>query len=365
MREPTVIVGRAAGLKTHIWNNNFKSLAMLAVYPLLLLGLVWLCALVVSSFAVPTLPASGAVSAEFANRFVYEWWPAVLAVVTVWFLIAFFFHGALIRKLSHARPVTRSEEPELYNLLENLCIAAGMPMPSLNIIETHARNAFASGIDRRSFAVTVTRGLLNSLTKDEVEAVLAHELTHIRNRDVRLLIVTVIFTGMIGFASQMIWNSIRYNLIVPRSANRKGGSGIVVLLAVGVILWVGYVASLLMRFAISRNREYMADAGAVEMTKNPQAMMRALMRISGRDKIPETTGDIAMMCIENAQPFLGMFATHPPIERRIAAIAETTRTPVPETPHSGPAAKAQRFSGPQNASRNPWLVRTRGARKRL
>lgn len=127
---------------------------------------------------------------------------------------------------------------------------------------------------------------MNSLSKDELEAVLAHELTHILNRDVRLLIVTVIFTGMIGFAAQLVWSSIRYGLIFGGGGrgNNRGG-GVIIMLAIAVVLWVGYMATLLMRFALSRRREFMADAGAVELTKNPSAMMRALMRIAGRDQI--------------------------------------------------------------------------------
>jgi hypothetical protein len=105
----------------------------------------------------------------------------------------------------------------------------------------------------------------------------------------------------------------------------------------------------------------MADAGAVAMTKNPDAMMRALMRISGRAQIPETTDDIAMMCIENQRPFLGLFATHPPIERRIATLSAITGVPVPHLAHAGPASKQTRFGG-SAARYNPWLVRKRGGR---
>ena len=245
-------------------------------------------------------------------------------------------------------------------MLENLSITAGIPTPRLEIIETHARNAFASGIDQKSFTVTVTRGLMNSLSKDELEAVLAHELAHILNRDVRLLIITIIFTGMIGFLAQMAWSNIRYGLIFGGN-NRKNGGGLIVMLGIAVILGIGYLATLLMRFAISRKREYMADAGAVELTKNPSAMMRALMRISGRDRIPETTDDIAMMCFENAKPFLGMFATHPPIEKRIRAISATTGEDVPDSASLPPIGREKRFGGGE--MQNPWLTRMRGSRK--
>jgi heat shock protein HtpX len=127
-----------------------------------------------------------------------------------------------------------------------------------------------------------------------------------------------------------------------------------------VILWIGYLASMFTRFAISRKREYMADAGAIEMTKNPEGMMRALMRISGRDRIPETTEDIAFMCIENTKPFLGLFATHPPIDKRIEAISQTTGTPVPSIQPRAP--KEEQISN--EPQQNPWLTRSRGFRQK-
>jgi len=342
----------ASGLQTHIWNNNLKSIILLTLYPFIIIALVWACAFVISGAQT----ISSNTSPQFANTIIVAYWPIIFSIIIIWFLISYFFHSSMIRKLSHAKLVTRQQEPELYNLLENLCISRGMTMPHLNIIESHARNAFASGIDEKSFAVTVTRGLMNSLAKDELEAVLAHELTHIMNRDVRLLVITVIFTGMIGFAAQMIWHNLRYNYIYSGRRRQKGG-GALVMLGIAIVLWIGYMATLFMRFALSRRREYMADAGAVMLTKNPEAMMRALMRISGKDNIPETTDDIMMMCVENKKRFLGLFATHPPIESRIRALSEMTGTPVPDLPSLPPAPQDQRYI-PRRAQ-NPWLIRGR------
>jgi len=347
------------GLKTHIRNNNLKSMILLALYPVLILGMVWACAYII--FGLQTDYNSGAPVLS-ANRVFYDFAPTVLAVVVIWFIAAWFFHTRLVRSLSHSHPVTRQQEPELYNLLENLSITAGVPMPRLEIIETHARNAFASGINTASFTVTVTRGLLNSLTREEVEAVLAHELTHILNRDVRLLIITIIFTGMVGFAAQMIWSHIRYGFIFRGGNGRDKGGGILVMLIIAIVLWVGYMATLLTRFAISRKREYMADAGAVELTKNPRAMMSALMRIAGRDRIPGGADDIAMMCIENAKPFLGVFATHPPIEKRIRALSLTTGESIPDSASLPPIGMDKSFGQPHQ--NNPWLTRLRGSRKK-
>ncbi len=337
------------GLSTSIWNNNIRSFLLLALYPFMIMAMVWGIAYVLGMSQTGSyiqITEGGYAAGQmnpvlYANNLLLEYWPAILGVIAIWFLISFFFNTAMIRALSHAKPVGRAQEPELYNLLENLCIARGMAMPKINIIETDALNAFASGINQSSYTITVTRGLMQALQKDEMEAVLGHELTHIINRDVRLLIVTVIFTGMIGFAAQVMWSQIRHGMIYRGGSNRGRGNGMLVMLAIAAILWVGYMATLFTRFAISRRREYMADAGSIELTKNPDAMMRALMRISGKDRIQGVPEDVAMMCIENAHPFLGLFATHPPIDARIRAIAEITHTPVPEIRAATPS--------------NPWL----------
>lgn len=350
----------AAGLQTDIWNNNLKSIALLAAYPFILAGVVWAGA-TVFGLTMSAQP-DAAMAMNFAGGFVYQYWPVILGVVMIWFMVSWFFHGTMIRRLSHSHPVTRKDEPELYNLFENLCIAEGIPTPRLEIIESHARNAFASGIDCRSYAVTVTRGLMQSLSKDELEAVLAHELTHILNRDVRLMMVCVIFTGMLGFAAQLLWSHFRYATYAPRSSNgnnNKGGA-MLFIVALLAILWIGYFATLFMRFAISRRREYMADAGAVQMTKNPDAMMRALMRIAGMDAVPAMPGDVKMMCIENRAPFMGLFATHPPIEDRVRAVSRHTGAPVPALPPRARADDADRFQPPAEGRAN-WTTRERFA----
>ncbi|MCB1721844.1 MAG: M48 family metallopeptidase [Rhodospirillales bacterium] len=365
-----------AGLQTHIWNNNLKSVLLLIFYPLLIIGMIWLLAFVsgyiyyggsIHSYdgiingqtawghqdtTLQTLQTA----VRLANHIVLNNLWLIFTIIPGWFAISWFFHTEMIRKLAHSRPVTRKEEPVLYNLLENLSIAAGITMPKLEIIETHARNAFASGIDKKTYTVTVTRGLLNMLSKDELEGVLAHELTHIINRDVRLLIVTIIFAGMIGFFAQLVWSNLRYSFIFSRH-ERRSGKGLLIMIILVAVLWIGYLLTLSTRFALSRRREYMADAGAVQLTKKPGAMMRALLRIAQRDQIPETTDDIMLMCIENSSPFMGLFATHPPMEKRIQILSEMTNTPVPQITTLS-AEKEKRI---EHVKKNPWL--TRGRRK--
>lgn len=318
----------SVGLSTHIWNNNFRSMVLLVLYPFILLFMFWLISVALAFGTAGNNMTTQNVVAT-GHDFFLEYWPLALTIALVWFLIAWFSHTKMIRALSHSRPVTRKEEPALYNLLENLCISRGLSMPQLEIIETGARNAFASGINEKTYCITVTRGLLQSLQKDEVEAVLGHELTHIQNKDVRLLIVSIVFTGMVGFAAQLVWSVFR-NSLRPSGRNNKGkGQFLLIVGSVLVILWAGYFATIFTRFALSRRREYMADAGSVELTRNPDAMMRALQRIAGMDQMADSSADIALMCIENAKPFFGLFLTHPPIDQRIETIAAMTGSAVP------------------------------------
>jgi heat shock protein HtpX len=357
------------GLQSEIWNNNLKSVFLLALYPVIL-GFVIFAAVAAfgyfSGHAIGfnqsgvgvNLPAA----IDYSLFITVQFWPALLGIVILWFLISYLFQGMMIRAMSHSHPVSRKEEPQLYNLLENMCIANGVRMPRLEIIESHARNAFARGVDESTFTITVTRGLMQSLSKDELEAVLAHELTHIINRDVRLLMVCIVFTGMLGIATQLLWSHMRYALWVPQRVSKNGkGTGmwlmVFVLLA---ILWIGYMATLLTRFAVSRKREFMADAGAVKITKNPDAMMRALIRISGAADIPKTPDDIKAMCFENARPFLGFFATHPPIQARVQAIAAYSDLPVPDLRPKIRAESGDVFERPQEPGhRDNWTTRQR------
>ena len=198
-------------------------------------------------------------------------------------------------------------------------------MPKLNIIETDALNAFASGITDDTYTVTLTRGLINTLDRDELEAVIAHELTHIRNRDVRLLIISVVFVGIFSFFGEMVFRGLfrTGRHIGGHTRSRNGdsrGGGALILIAVAVIA-IAYLLSIVIRFALSRKREFLADAGAVDLTRNPDAMISALEKISGRSKV-DIPGGVQQMMIDNPSPFAGIFLTHPPIEKRVTALQD-------------------------------------------
>ena len=252
--------------------------------------------------------------------------PFATLATALWALAGYRFHQWMIDRSTGARDVTRDEEPDLYNLLENLCISRGIPMPKLQVIETDVMNAYASGMNDRQYRIAVTRGLMQALDRDELEAVLAHELTHIRNGDVRLMVVAVVIAGIITLVGEMFFRSLRHMRLPASSSggNRKGGGGglIAILLAL-VIIAIAWFLSLVIRFALSRSREYLADAGSVELTKNPDAMIRALRKIEGKSEMPNVPSGIMEMCIDNKRnTFADLFATHPSIERRVAKLVE-------------------------------------------
>jgi heat shock protein HtpX len=311
----------AYGLQTHIWNNNLKSVLLLAGFPVLLLLLMYALNLGYVGLAYDIANVGDGMRLALANM--NRTWPFAFLGAGLWFLIAWFSHQALVNLSTGARPVTRAEAPDLYNLLENLCISRGLSMPKLQIIETPALNAFASGVSEKNYAITLTRGIIETLDTPEIEAVMAHELTHIRNRDVRLLIIAVIFVGIFSFFGELVFrNMFRTGVrIGGHSSGRKGdsrGGGALILIAVALII-VAYALAMVIRFSLSQKREYLADAGAVDLTKNPDGMIAALKKISGRSAM-DAPQEVRLMMLDNTANFSGLFATHPSIEKRIAAL---------------------------------------------
>jgi heat shock protein HtpX len=312
----------AYGLYTHIQANRIRSAMLLSAFVALLFALMF-------SFALLFEAASEGSFAEIVARAYHDvgrGWPIALGAAALWFAIAFLFHQRMIDLATGAGDVSRAEAPRLYNLLENLCISRGIPMPSLKIIDDDALNAYASGIREGHYSVTVTRGLLATLEDAEIEAVLAHELTHIRNRDVQLMVIAVIFAGVFAFAGDLMVRSWNFPFgFSPRRPSRddrdRGGGGLAVILALAIIA-LSWGASVLIRFAISRAREYLADAGSVELTKNPDAMISALRKIEARAAIPHMPSRMEAFFIESPalRPEAGMFATHPSVEDRVAAL---------------------------------------------
>lgn len=290
------------GLHTSIRNNNIKSVLLLLGFPAILFGILFG---IIAAFEDPT-PLETTLLCS----------PALFIIIAIWFAISYWFHQSMINKATGAKPMERKEHPEVYNLLENKCIAQGITMPKLYIIETDVLNAYASGLNEQTYAITLTSGLIKKLKKDELEGVIAHELTHILNQDVRLLIVSIIFVGIISFVSELIVRSVlRGNS--KRSSDKNNGPAIMIAF---LVAGVGYLLAILIRFALSRKREYLANAGATQITKRPHSLASALEKISGHSDLDDVNDDVKLMLIDNAKSFMGLFATHPPIEKRIKAL---------------------------------------------
>jgi len=320
---------RYVGLHAQQARNNFRSVVLLCLFPCLVILLTFLFSALLAYFT----------AYDTEKKYVWDQsldmvgslLPFILIGVAIWFVIAYFGNTAMIRSATGARPLERKENKRVYNLVENLCMTKGMTMPKVNIIEDDSLNAFASGINNRTYTVSLSRGIINKLEDDELEGVIAHELTHIRNRDVRLLIVSIVFVGIFAMLTNIAFRALLYAPRRSRSSNGKNQGGIIVVILIAlVVAVVGYFFSSLMRFAISRNREYMADAGAAEMTRQPLALASALRKISRNPNIEAVKrDDVAQLFIEHPRKkenaFLGisgLFATHPPIKKRIAVLEQ-------------------------------------------
>ncbi|MEI8225132.1 MAG: M48 family metallopeptidase [Bacteroidota bacterium] len=310
---------RYFGLQSQIWKNNTNSVLILVMFPVIFFGLTWLF------FFLSSLGMKEPRTISEINHSFIMTAPFIIFGVIIWFTIAWFSHSSMINAATNSKPLARNENKRVYNLVENLCISAGMTMPKVNVIEDDSLNAFASGIDSKTFSVSLSRGIINKLNDEELEAVIAHELTHIKNRDVRLLIISIVFVGIFAFISETLLRSMRFGRM---GRGKKEGAGIVIVLLLALI---GYLIASLFRFALSRKREYLADAGSAELTRRPLALASALRKVAADPTIEAVKRkDVAQMFIENPQvkekkssfSLTSLFATHPPISKRIQLLEQ-------------------------------------------
>lgn len=301
------------GLDKQISRNNRKSILLLLAFPMLVFVGVYLLFFFVHQGEI-----------QSANYDFLVVMPFVAGGIVIWFLIAFAGHSSMISLATGSQTLDRKENMRVYNLTENLCISVGMTMPKLRVIDSPALNAYASGINEKTFTVTLTTGIIETLDDRELEGVIAHELMHIRNKDVRLLIVSIIFVGIFSFVVSILFRSLIYGAGRNRSKDSKvDGRFILIALLIAVVV---YALSIMFKLALSRKREYLADAGAAEMTRNPVALASALRKISGNSDLETRSDDVKQMYIENGPKETdqglfsglgGLFSTHPPIMKRI------------------------------------------------
>ncbi|HRJ69264.1 MAG TPA: M48 family metallopeptidase [Beijerinckiaceae bacterium] len=345
----------AFGLYSHIQANRRRSFLLIAGLFALIYALVFAGALAAAGLrGGPSL--NWMLARAFDDLITHA--PLATGLTLIWIVIAYLFHQKMIDAITDSHSVERKDEPKLYNQLENLCISRGVPMPQLKIMESEVLNAFASGLNEKQYCVTVTRGLMQTLNDEEMEAVLAHELTHIRNGDVKLMVTAVIIAGVVSFFAELLFRwlargpTIRFS--DDNGDSKKASPAAAALMIAVVIVVVAWVASGLLRFALSRTREYLADAGAAELTKNPDALISALLKISGRAEIPGAPSGLMEMCIENERSgFVDVFATHPPIEDRVEALVKFAGGHMP-APEAGPKPSFLPETVQLDSKLGPW-----------
>ena len=366
----------AYGLYTHIAANKTRSILLLGGLFVLVYVMVYAGALIAEVLTYGAgAPADYYITA--AAHDLIKAFPFATGGAVLWIAIAYFFHQSIVDAVTGGEDVTRQQQPRLYNLLENLCISRGIPMPKLKIVESDALNAYATGLNQRQYAVTVTTGLLNALNDQEVEAVLGHELTHIRNGDVQMMVIAVIIAGVVGFFAELFfrsftnfgyyggyggygrgsWSSSSSEESSSSSDNKRGSGGgaIIVIIVAVALIGLAWLLSQMVRLALSRSREFLADAGSVELTKNPDAMISALRKIESRGELPGATSAVMELCLDNPrQGFSDLFATHPSVDARVQALVKFAggRDPGPlalPSPKQGPDDQT-----PPPQPKGPW-----------
>lgn len=316
------------GLQTAIWSNRLKTLLLLTLFPALLFGAFF------AWFAIEeTNNAQGRQARheqavgnpmELALRDVGNLFSLLGPAILVWALVSFVFHRQIIFAFTEARPITRQENPRIYNIVENLCISRGLPAPRIGILDDDSLNAFAVGWNPEKAWIVFSKGIIEKLSTEEIEAVAAHELTHVMNKDGLLMVTIIVFIGAIAGIGEILF---RIGVNSRRSSDSKEDGGRTAIMLMGVVLLaLGYLILPLVQLAVSRKREYLADAGSVELTKNRDAMIGALRSISQDSAIESIKKDsVSALCIANPFPkaaglisnFHEFFSTHPSIEHRI------------------------------------------------
>jgi len=278
----------------------------------------------------------------------------VFGVVAIaWSVIGYYTGDKMVLAVSGARHVTHADEPRLYNVVEEMTIAAGLPQPpAVYVLEDAAPNAFATGRDPQHASIAVTRGLLEKLDREQLQGVIAHEMSHIRNYDIRFQTLVGILVGMVALVADFF---LRWSFWGGMGRRRGGGSGgdqgqaIFAIVAV-VLAILAPLAAYAVQFAVSRRREFLADASAVELTRNPLGLARALNTIATDPRpLKSANRATAHLYVENplkkTKEVTGVFDTHPPVQKRIAVLLEMA--------HVGPEALAERPSGPEDSPRQP------------
>ena len=235
-------------------------------------------------------------------------------------LYSYYFGSATVLAASGAHEADPGQYQQLYNIVQALAIGDGIPVPKVYVIYDPSPNAFATGRDPQHAAVTVTTGLLQMMNREELEGVLAHEMSHVKNFDVRMLLVVTTMIGLAGLIASFVWNG-------AFRIRSRDGRAMLIVLAIGIVFTlIAVIIGPIMQMALSRQRESLADASGVELTRNPAGLLGALRKIAANEQpMKNFNHAVAAMCIDNPKEHHGsffnhLFDTHPPIEERIAAL---------------------------------------------
>ncbi len=252
-----------------------------------------------------------------------------LAIASIaWSGLSLLFGSRLVNAMSEAREITKADAPQLFNVVEEMSIAAGVPMPKVRIMETDALNAFATGTSTSNASIAVTRGLLNTLNRDELQGVVAHEMAHIANLDTRYMTVVVVTVGLIALIADITLRSMawgRFGGSRSGGGDRRGGGNAILIVVLLVVAIVAPLAARAVQMAVSRQREYLADATSVQFTRNPNGLIAALTKLTAAAPFPGVSRATQHLFIVNPiQTFTAkssaLMATHPDIEDRIARL---------------------------------------------
>lgn len=293
----------------HIKSNNIKTFLLVLLFPLIFIALIFL-------FTWFVVPAEQALQTTIGVAI-----PTFIACI-VWLLISWAFGDSMMLNSAHAREIYDSDPKnrEIFRSVENVAIAAGLPCPRVYIIDDDSMNAFATGRSPKDASVALTRGIIKKLDKLELEGVIAHEMAHIGNRDIRLDMMLITGVGVTVFAADIIF---RLALSSDRSSDNKNNSAAILMMVWLAFMVFNWIITPLLRMSVSRNREYAADATGAQITRNPRALASALRKITTDSRVEclDKVKSMAAVCIANPsgpREFVSsLMATHPPVEKRI------------------------------------------------
>lgn len=253
---------------------------------------------------------------------------ALMAAVSVgWSAISLAFGDKMVLAMANAKEISKADAPQLYNVVEEMAIAAGVPMPKVMVLETDALNAFATGSKPGNGTIAVTRGLLNALNRDELQGVVAHEMSHLANLDTRYMVVVGVTVGLIALVCDMLLRSLSWGRSNrSSSSDKKGGGAAILIILLIVVAILAPIAAKFVQMAVSRQREYLADATSVQFTRNPSGLISALGKLAEKaEPFPGVSRATQHLFIVNpVQTFTAkssaLLATHPDVEDRIARL---------------------------------------------